>query len=142
VGKCLPWVLLANSCDPLSGNGGATSLTDSGGERLEGIMNTPGRARGVSESLKHPSSSLWSSLGLAARAAAATESSPLPQSEFAGRHKRCHPPPLLLQSLCLQHSCSRDNGNFFYPAFNNYCGKNKQTAIFQAALAGRGADAE
>lgn len=86
-GKCLPWVLLlANSCNSLSGNGGAASLSDPGSERLEGIMNTPGRAQGIWESLKHSSSSFWSSWGLAARAAAAPESSSLPSKQFEGRH--------------------------------------------------------
>lgn len=37
----------------------AAGLTDLGSLRLEGIMNTPGRAQGTWEFLKHSSSSFW-----------------------------------------------------------------------------------
>lgn len=78
VGKCLPCVLLlVNPCNSLETEG-LLRFTNPGSERLEGIMNTPRRAQDIWESLKHSSSSFWSSRELAARSAAATESTSLP----------------------------------------------------------------
>lgn len=61
----------------------AAGLTDLGSLRLEGIMNTPGRAQGTWEFLKHSSSPLWASRGLVAA---------------RKRHKQCSPLPL--RALC------------------------------------------